>query len=156
MYTIIMNDDKQLVATNTFPIYQGENLADTIRFILPKTYDNYDLTEFTVSIQYVDTEKNNVSRSSVMARNGLFESDTKIAFDLNIDHNFTKDAGEKVLQLEISKLDDELGEEIIIKSSTISITISEAINEEAEENPEVDSGENGEGNQGSGKKRTTR
>lgn len=146
MYTIIMDDNKQLVATNTFPIYQGENLADIIRFILPKTYDNYDLTEFTVSIQYVDTEKNNVSRSSVMARNGLFENDTKIAFDLNIDRNFTKDAGEKVLQLEISKFDDELGEEILIKSSTISIIISEAINKEAEENPEVDGEGDGEGN----------
>ena len=81
-----------------------------------------------------------------MARNGLFESDTKIAFDLNIDRNFTKDAGEKVLQLEISKFDDELGEEILIKSSTISIIISEAINEEAEENPEVDGEGDGEGN----------
>lgn len=36
MYTIIMNNDKQLIGSKKTTLYQREKLADQIRFLIPQ------------------------------------------------------------------------------------------------------------------------
>lgn len=53
MYIIIMDSDKQLIPTIRQAIYRGENMMDDVKFLLPLTYKKFDLSEFTVVLQYI-------------------------------------------------------------------------------------------------------
>lgn len=52
MRIIKMNDDKSLVTTVRTPIYQNENNADTLKFLLPTSYENEDIADCVVLIMY--------------------------------------------------------------------------------------------------------
>ena len=54
IYTIIMDKHKQLVTTVGQTIYQRENLVDKIQFLFPQKYENFNLSEFTAILKYVD------------------------------------------------------------------------------------------------------
>lgn len=54
MYTILLQNDKSLVATNRCTIHQREKLMDKLVFLVPKTYNDIDLTDFIIQMQYID------------------------------------------------------------------------------------------------------
>lgn len=55
MYVIKMNsdNDKSLVATIKANIYQGEKKADTLVFLLPKYYEDKNLSNCTLLLRYI-------------------------------------------------------------------------------------------------------
>ena len=57
MYIVIMDSDKQLIPTIKQAIYRGENMMDDVKFLLPLTYKKFDLSEFTVTLQYIQNKK---------------------------------------------------------------------------------------------------
>ena len=56
MYTILLQSDKSLVATMPQTIYQNENAADTIRFLLPEVVDDVSLADCTVFVSYIRSD----------------------------------------------------------------------------------------------------
>lgn len=53
MYAIKMNSDKSLTTTIKATIYQHEKNADTLVFLVPKTYEDIDLANCTMLIRYI-------------------------------------------------------------------------------------------------------
>lgn len=63
MYTIVMDKYKNLNTTVKTSIYQQESNVDTIQFLIPPTYNDMDLSEFTMVLKYVDPNGNFHSES---------------------------------------------------------------------------------------------
>ena len=57
MYVIVMDNEKQLTPTIRQAIYRGENMMDDIKFLLPLKYKKFDLSEFIVTLQYIQNQK---------------------------------------------------------------------------------------------------
>lgn len=116
---IIMNNDKSLIKTNVVKIYQGENLADKVKFLIPTTYKNHDLTQFKIEMKY--TDQNNISRTKTLKKETELVKG-RILLIFPIKTNLTQFVGDITLSLLFSK-DDE--EETIIKTDSTTITILE-------------------------------
>lgn len=52
MYTILMQNDKSLIATRKETIFEKETNVDTLRFLVPTTYGDLDLRKFSVLMKY--------------------------------------------------------------------------------------------------------
>lgn len=48
-----MCNDKTLLTTCSVPFYQGENNSDTVDFFIPKKYDNRDISNALVRLDYI-------------------------------------------------------------------------------------------------------
>lgn len=55
MYTITMLNNKQLVSSYNASIYQGENNADEILFLIPVTYNHINLSKMSTHLHVIDT-----------------------------------------------------------------------------------------------------
>ena len=53
MYALKMDTGKELITTVRQSIYQGEKNADALVFLVPKTYDNIDISSCAVLLQYM-------------------------------------------------------------------------------------------------------
>ena len=53
MYTILVNNDNSLIATKKQRIMQRSNLVDDLWFLVSPTYNDFDMSRFTVSLEYV-------------------------------------------------------------------------------------------------------
>ena len=56
MYTILMQDDKNLIATSRTTLRQYESLVDKIQFIIPQMYGdiNFFTDDYQIVLKYVD------------------------------------------------------------------------------------------------------
>ena len=61
MYTILMQQDKELIATVKTMIFEKENGVDTIRFLVPPYYNDLKLTDCIVLLKYVTPDRRNLS-----------------------------------------------------------------------------------------------
>lgn len=51
---ILMDNQKELIQTKRIRVYQRESLVDHLHFLVPLVYESNDLTQFTVTMQYLD------------------------------------------------------------------------------------------------------
>lgn len=58
MYTIIMDKYKNLNTTVRTTLFQQESLVDKIQFLVPPTYDGIDISNYIVTLKYVDPNNN--------------------------------------------------------------------------------------------------
>ena len=80
MYTIIMNDDKSLRKGETVKIYQREKLVDKLQFLLPLTYQDFDLSGFTVTLKYID--QGNVAHAEILVPSEQLYQNTRRVYYL--------------------------------------------------------------------------
>lgn len=90
MYTIILTDDKELIATQTQPVYVGENLSETVQFILPATIEDVKLDTATVFLSYV--KQDGTGDLDTLTRIGDYDT-THYSYCFPIDSKVTKHAG---------------------------------------------------------------
>lgn len=121
MYVIIMDRDKQLTPTITQAIYRGENMMDDIKFLLPLTYKKFDLSEFTVTLQYIQNKKI-VYEELLTLDNPSIRTD-RLSFSLQLNSIFTRKEGELEIQLRATKVDIESSTQYILKTSSCCIHI---------------------------------
>lgn len=121
MYTILMNENKILVKTKTTTLYQREKLIDEIQFLLPQTYGDFDLSEFTVALKYID--QSNVSHLEILTLSDDLYKD-KLRYSLPVDTNLTKFAGDIKIRLTLTKTDLETKKQYVLHSSENIITIT--------------------------------
>ena len=100
MYTIIMNSDKSLSKTIETTLYQGENLVDKIKFLIPKTYGESDLSAFTVWLVYLDG--GNVRRSEKLVLSDPNYKDSMLCYYVPVNSTLTKFAGNIKIHLTLS------------------------------------------------------
>ena len=53
MYTILVNDDNTLTTSIRERIMQRSKLVDSLHFLVYPTYKGLDMTDFTVTMEYI-------------------------------------------------------------------------------------------------------
>ena len=124
MYTILVNDDNTLTTSVRERIMQRSKLVDSLHFLVSPTYKELDMTDFTVTMEYIlPVSKEYVSEVLVKSEE-LYKEMLEYKLPFNTD--LTKEAGEIEVKLTFSKVDlDEDGNNIqyVRKISATSITI---------------------------------
>ena len=124
MYTILVNDDNTLTTSIRERIMQRSKLVDSLHFLVSPTYKELDMTDFTVTMEYIlPVSKEYVSEVLVKSEELYKEM---LEYKLPFDTDLTKEAGEIEVKLTFSKVDlDADGNDIqyVRKISATSITI---------------------------------
>lgn len=117
---ILMKNDKSLVITVPSRLYQKEKVVDVISWYLPATYQDIDLTPFTVTLYYT-TQTNDAYTEILVAQ----ESDKEgfLLYKLPVDTKFTASAGDIVLELSLTWLDEDAGIQYVLHSSQLTISV---------------------------------
>ena len=124
---ILMKSNKTLVITKTSKLYQKESVAEHLVFYVPTTYSSgasggdYDLTEFTATLQYVDAANN--AHSELLTAEEQSDKDGYIKYILPVSSELTYVAGDVTLQLSLSKVDTETSTNYVLHTSELTITI---------------------------------
>ena len=123
MYTILMRDDKGLVATSKAQIFQREKLVDKIQFLIPPKYEDHGLSEYNVLLKY--TDQGNIAHAEQLTKDEELYKETYLRYTVDVDTNLTRFAGDVKLRLSFIKVseEDELHEEVL-HTGEIAITVS--------------------------------
>ena len=124
MYTILVNDDNTLTTSVRERIMQRSKLVDSLHFLCPPTYKELDMTDFTVTLEYILPVSREYKTEELVKSDELYKE--MLEYKLPFDTNLTKEAGEIEVKLTFSKVDlDEDGNDIqyVRKISATSITI---------------------------------
>ena len=121
MYTIVMTDYKGLITTSKTTLYQRENFVDEIQFLIPTTYNETDLSDFTVILKYVDPA--NVAHSEILTKDDDLYKE-KLRYTLPVDTDLTKFSGDITVSLTLSKTDIYEKKQYVLHSGETVISIS--------------------------------
>lgn len=123
MYTILMKDDKSLIATSTATLFQREKLVDKIQFLIPKTYEEFDIQQCQIVLKYVD--QGNEAHAEILTMNEDLYKENYVRCVMPVDTNLTRFAGDISVHLSFLYLstENELHEEVM-HSGEIVISIS--------------------------------
>lgn len=97
MYTILVQDDHSLIATQRERIMQRSKCADTLHFLVPPNYDGMDMGATTVCLEYL-TPVGREYKSEVLTLSEELYKD-HLEYKLPFDTNFTREAGDLQMQL---------------------------------------------------------
>lgn len=121
MYTIIMSDNKELITTCKTMLYQRENMMDKIQFLIPQTYADTDLSDFTAILKY--TDQSNVVHAELLTMDEeLYKG--KLRYTIPVDTDITKYAGDIELHLTFTKTDIESKIQYVLHTGDTTVTIN--------------------------------
>lgn len=116
---VFRNDSKALSVCNRIRIFEGEKNVDYFEFLVPKIYNDIDLTSCDIWMMYV---KSNGVENGLML-NDYLQKDTVnncMLFKFIIDEKFTSVSGELKFYLKFLKNDSK---DIVLESSTAIVNI---------------------------------
>lgn len=126
MYSILLNDNNELIATHRERIMQRSKLVDSFRILLKKEYkDKIDMSEFDANLEYVLP----VSKKYKSEKLTLAESESDEGYlecSLPFDTALTTEPGDIEIQITLIKVDmdaDGQTTQYVRKSSTCNIVI---------------------------------
>lgn len=122
MYTILMNSDKSLVCTTRTTLYQRDKLVDKLQILIPQTYEDVDLSDFTTVLKYVD--QGNEVHSEILVKDEELYKENYFKYTLPIDTNLTRFAGDIKICLTLNKVDMEEMKEYSLNTGETTITIA--------------------------------
>ena len=121
LYTIVMNKNKELITTVKTTLYQREKLVDKIQFLIPETYNDSTLSDFTAILKYVDQA--NVPHAEILIKDEeLYKN--KLRYTLPVDTNLTRFTGDVSVRLTFSKTDSETKTQYVLHTGEAIISIS--------------------------------
>ena len=124
MYTLVVNENNEIITTIKERIMQRSKLVDTLHILVDPMYKGHDMSTFTVKLDYLlPISREAVSEVLVLSEE-LYKD--KLEYKLPIDTNLTKEAGKIELNLTFVKLEmDPEGNVIqrVRKAGPASITI---------------------------------
>lgn len=124
MYTILVNDDNTLTTSIKERIMQRSNLVDSLHFLTSPTYKELDMSDFTVTMEYILPISRKYKTEILVKSDELYKDmlEYKVPFNTEL----TKEPGEIEVKLTFSKVDlDADGNDIqyVRKISATTITI---------------------------------
>lgn len=122
MYTILMNSDKSLVCTIKTTLYQRDKLVDKLQILIPHTYEDINLSDFTAVLKYVD--QGNEVHSEILIQDEELYKGSYLRYTLPVDTNLTRFAGDIKVCLTINKVDMEEMKEYSLNTGETTITIA--------------------------------
>lgn len=124
MYTILVNNDNTLVTSIKERIMQRSKLVDSLHFLADTIYKDIDMTDFTVTLEYVLPVSKEYKTEILVRSEELYKD--KLEYKLPFDTLLTKEPGEIEVQITFTKVDlDEEGNPLqyVRKTSSTTITI---------------------------------
>lgn len=121
MYTIIMDDNKQLVTTIKQVLYQRENLVDKIQILIPQYYQDIDLSDWIAVLKYVDQA--NIPHAETLTKDSDIYKN-RIRFYLPVDTELTKYSGDITIRITLTKIDMNSKTQYVLHTGETTITIS--------------------------------
>ena len=108
MYNLLLEENNDLVVTSKQKIMQCSKLVDTLRFLVPVKYGDFNMEEFeTVNLEYVlpVSRKYKSEILSVEAEKYVSDDEEYLQYLLPADTSLTAEAGDIELQLTFIKAD---------------------------------------------------
>lgn len=122
MYTILMNSDKSLVCTIKTTLYQRDKLVDKLQILIPHTYEDINLSDFTAVLKYVD--QGNEVHSEILIQDEELYKGSYLRYTLPVDTNLTRFAGDIKVCLTLNKVAMEEMKEYSLNTGETTITIA--------------------------------
>lgn len=124
MYTILVTDSNELVVTLKERIMQRSKLVDNLHFLVNPIYKDYDMSGFTVMMEYI-TPVGREYKTEILTKSDALYKDM-LEYKVPFDTCLTKEPGKVEVQLTFTKasLDaDGNAKQQVRKTSTATITI---------------------------------
>lgn len=102
MYTIIMDKYKNLNTTVKTTLFQNESMVDKIQFLIPPMYNGVDLSDYIVTLKYVDPNGN--FHSEVLEKDEELYKDY-LRYELPVTTKFTQVVGMITVRLTLIKFE---------------------------------------------------
>ena len=121
MYTIVMDKYKNLNTTIRTSLFQQESMVDRIQFLIPPEYNGVDLTDYIVTLKYVDPN-GNFHTETLDKDVDMYKDYTR--YVLPVTTKFTAVAGQLTIRLTLIKFSQDDGVTEIDKLETNSTTVT--------------------------------
>lgn len=99
-YTILVNNNNTVTATERSRIMQRTKNVDNLRIIIPKIYENIDFTNYSVLMEYKLPISHEVKLEQLTLQDGNYQNDYML-FNLPLVTDFTKENGDVEIQLSL-------------------------------------------------------
>lgn len=127
MYTILLNQDKQLIQTTRVALYEGETNSTKLRFLVPSVLNDIDMNGYRAIVRY---ELPNGKKYIVnLLREDMYKD--YYSFTMNISQNFTETPGYVSYTLTLIRTESET-QSTIFKSNEDYIEIRKREDKEME------------------------
>lgn len=97
MYVILLNDDNTLIATQKERIMQRSKLVDTLCFLVNPVYNDLNMADYTVSMEYVSPISREWNQEFLTLSDETYNGYLK--YIVPFDTNLTSEAGSVEVQL---------------------------------------------------------
>lgn len=125
MYTILVNDDNELITTTSERILQRSKLVNKLHFLVPPMYkDEYDMTNFTMYIEYLSPLSKEYHTEVLVRSEEMYKE--HLEYILPFDTRLTKESGNVELQASFICIEkDEEGNKVqrVRKTTSTMITV---------------------------------
>ena len=104
MYTILVNHDNELIATQKQAIMQYSKLVDELRFLVPPDYGDLDMSEFnSVILEYISPVGKVYRTENLTLQEERYKE--HLVYILPVNTKLTAEAGEIELQITFTKVE---------------------------------------------------
>lgn len=124
MYTILLTQDNEFVTTVKERIMQRSKLVDSFRILVDQKYNNFNMAEFTVMMEYLTPVGREYKSEILILSDELYQD--KLVYTVPFDTCLTREAGDIEIQLTFIKTElDENGisKQLVRKTSPTTIKI---------------------------------
>lgn len=102
MYTLLINENNEIITTVKERIMQRSKLVDDLHFLANPTYKGIDMSDFTVMMEYILPVSREYKTEILVKSDSLYKD--KLEFKLPFDTCLTREAGKIELQLTFLKV----------------------------------------------------
>lgn len=124
MYTILLNESNELTTSVRERIMQRSKLVDSLHFLVDPIYKGIDMSDFTVTMEYLMPVSREYKTESLVKSDSLYKG--KLEYTLPFDTSLTKEAGKIEVQLTFTKVElnaDGRAKQYVRKTSPTTVTI---------------------------------
>ena len=124
MYTILVCDDNSLMTTKRERIMQRSKLVDNLQFLVPHFYNDLDMSEYTVQLEYILPCSRKYCTEILRLSDEMYKD--HLRYVLPFDTKLSAEAGEIEVQLTFAKTEltpNGVGIQRVRKTSTTNIVI---------------------------------
>lgn len=104
MYTVLIKSNNELITTEYERIIQRSKLVDTLHFLTDPMYKGFDMSNFTVSLEYILPNREYHSEILELS-DELYKN--KLEYKLPFDTSLTKEAGDIEFQVTFVNIEND-------------------------------------------------
>lgn len=102
MYTLLINENNEIVTTVKERIMQRSKLVDNLHFLMSPSYKGLDMSDFTVTMEYILPVSREYRTETLKKSDELYKE--QLEYKLPFDTCLTKEAGKIEIQLTFTKV----------------------------------------------------